>query len=41
LATVTDTPRRFDRRLLHDDRPGTRQRQGTQVLEIQSFAAPF
>jgi len=26
--------RRFDRRLLHDDKPGTRQRQRTQVLEM-------
>jgi hypothetical protein len=31
---VTDAARRFDRRLLHDDKPGTRQRQRTQVLEM-------
>jgi hypothetical protein len=32
--------RRFDRRLLHDDKPGTRQRQRTQVLEMPVVLAP-
>ena len=41
LATVTDTARRLDRRLRHDDKPGTRQRQGTEVLERPVIRRPF
>jgi hypothetical protein len=40
LATVTDMARRFDRRLLHDDKFGTRQRQGSQVLETPVIRRP-
>src|SRR4029077_3560309 len=40
LATVTDTARRFHRPLLHHDKTGTRQRQGTQVLETPVIRCP-
>jgi len=40
-TAVTDAARRFDRRLLDDDKSGARQRQRTQGWRCQSFAAPF